>query len=308
LDAYGRRPSTVPKNGELLYKCINPKCNSHNKRKDKFCVNIEKENAHCWVCNIKIKNIAYLIKRYASKLISEWNEVSGSYIPETIKNIEVEKVWYDDVFRNTIPLTQLSKNHSARKYVHDVRGIDIQTAVKFDIRYADQINIDNKVLRRSICIPSYSVQGGIDFLFFRSIDTNFKYNCKTSKKEIIFNESHIDWKGDIALSEGIFDAIKLSQRLQTIPLLGSTLSEDSKLYKKIIREKPRSVTVCLDPDALAKQRQIMLSLYKQQISVYSMETEYNDLGDSTPEEIENAIRNIKLFDSDYNIRMKLRLI
>lgn len=307
LDAYGRKPYNVPKNFELLYKCINPKCVSHQKQKDKFCVNIFKENAHCWICNTKLKNLSYLVKRLAPKYIDEWNVVSNTIIYDRTETLESTKVWYDDIFKTLIPIQRLSKNHRARRYVHDVRGIDLVTAVKYDIRYAEAVKIDDKVLRKHICLPSYAATGGIDFLFFRSIDTNFKYNCRTSKKEIIFNESHIDWKSDIALTEGIFDAVKLSQRVQSVPLLGSSLTPDSKLFKKIVREKPKSIVVCLDPDALAKQKQIMDLLVKWGITVWSMETDYNDLGDSTLEEIDEAIRNIRNYDWDYKIQLSLRL-
>ena len=52
-------------------------------------------------------------------------------------------------------------------------------------------------------------------------------------KNIIFNELYVDWDSDLVITEGIFDAIKAGPN--SIPLLGSTVRENSKLFQKIIK-------------------------------------------------------------------------
>ena len=59
----------------------------------------------------------------------------------------------------------------------------------------------------------------------------------------------IDWNKDICLVEGVFDAIVSGTN--SIPLLGSTLREDSKIFQAIINNETK-IYVALDPDAAPK--------------------------------------------------------
>ena len=56
-----------------------------------------------------------------------------------------------------------------------------------------------------------------------------KYLNPPADRDIIFNELYIDWDSDIILVEGAFDAIKAGPN--SIPLLGSTLREESSLFQ-----------------------------------------------------------------------------
>jgi len=59
-----------------------------------------------------------------------------------------------------------------------------------------------------------------------------KYKNPDASKDVVFNELNIDWKDKIFLVEGVFDAIKAGT--DSVPLLGSTLNENSKLFQKIV--------------------------------------------------------------------------
>jgi len=304
LDAYVTKPTYVPANGEINYKCINPKCLSHKKKKDKLCINIIKENCHCWVCNLKVRNLSYLIRKIKPSFLQSWNEISDNKNKSQFLNIKIDspKKLYDNSISELPLISNLSHLHPAREYLLD-RGINVLKSTMFNLRYVEQLNIDGKFIKNSICVPSHSFDG-IDFLFFRSIDSSFKFNCKSEKTQIIFNDLYINWSQPICLVEGIFDALKLFPHIQTIPLLGSSLSKDSVLFKKIYKLKPK-IIVCLDPDALDKQFKILEILSKWGIDCYSMETEYNDLGDSTEAEIKTAINNILPYNYQFKIRRKI---
>ena len=73
-------------------------------------------------------------------------------------------------------------------------------------------------------------------------------------RDIIFNELYIDWDLDVVLVEGVFDAIKTGPN--AIPLLGSTLREDSKLLQAIVKNDA-AIFLALDPDAEKKSTKLI---------------------------------------------------
>ena len=304
LESYYRKNYSIPDNGELIFKCVNPNCNSHNKRKDKFCVNIVKENAHCWVCHTKFKNLGQLVEVRSPNLLNEWKELTGyrTTLPTPAEEI---KLYYDGLFQQTIPLEFLKDNHAARQYLRS-RYINLEKARLFNIRYVESIPFKNKTLKEFICVPSHS-DLGIDYLFFRSIKTNFKINTTSKKTKIIFNDLLINWKKQIFLTEGVFDALRLfDYGEQSIPLLGSSLSYESDLFKKILQQKPQ-VVLALDPDALEQQLRIMNMLKKWNIDVYSMEMINNDIGASTDNEIKEALDKIVPYNTTYQLTKGIKI-
>ena len=99
-----------------------------------------------------------------------------------------------------------------------------------------------------------------------SNETNKKryHNCNSKRKDIIFNEFDIDFSKPLVLVEGVFDAIVAGDN--AIPILGSTLREDSKLFQAIaIHDTP--VYVALDPDAEKKAQWIIRSMLKYDLEV-----------------------------------------
>ena len=117
-------------------------------------------------------------------------------------------------------------------------------------------------------------------------------------KDIIFNHLYIDWDSDIILVEGVFDAIVAGPN--AIPLLGSTLREESKLFQEIVRNDS-SIFIALDKDAEKKSKKIISKLLSYGIEIYKIDTSgLDDVGVMTKEEFvtrkEEAI-NIK--NDDY---------
>lgn len=125
---------------------------------------------------------------------------------------------------------------------------------------------------------------GIVIFLLLAYDENWrKYmNPKAAKSKIIFNELYIDWDEDVVLTEGIFDAIVAGKN--SIPILGSSLKETSKLFKSIIiNDTP--VYVALDKDAEKKASILIDNLVKYGIEVYKVDiSPYNDVGEMSREE------------------------
>ena len=85
-----------------------------------------------------------------------------------------------------------------------------------------------------------------------------------------------------------------------IPLLGSNLSEKSKLFQKII-ENNSTVYMAMDQDAEIKERKIIKNLLEYDIEIYKIEVApYSDVGEMTKEEFQKRYKDASIMKSlDY---------
>jgi hypothetical protein len=88
-------------------------------------------------------------------------------------------------------------------------------------------------------------------------------------RDIVFNELNIDWYDDIILVEGVFDAIRIGQN--AIPVLGSTLREDSHLFQKLVMNDCKVYTA-FDSDAKNKELRVIKALLRYNIEVSRIDT------------------------------------
>ena len=84
----------------------------------------------------------------------------------------------------------------------------------------------------------------------------------------------------------------------SIPLLGSTLREESKLFQKLAyNDTP--VYVALDPDAEKKALRLIKALLQYDLEVYKVPiAPYNDVGEMTKQEYQARKKAAEPFDSD----------
>jgi predicted methyltransferase len=75
------------------------------------------------------------------------------------------------------------------------------------------------------------------------------------------------------------------------------LRENSKLFKKIIKYKPK-VFVALDKDAYAKSLKLCKSLTKYDIETNIIILGDDDIADMSSEEVENLYNTASVIDSD----------
>jgi len=292
---------------ELLFKC--PFCNHHKK---KFSLNINKNAAKCWICDWSTPNLTRIVKRFGSwSQIQEWNELSG-----VIDIIEYEKIFLsDNKFQEetetilTLPeefqsLCNKDRSYTsikARKYLKN-RGLSDQDIKFWKIGYATSGPYEGRVI-----IPSFNNDGKINYFIARTYENNWKrYMNPEAKKDIIFNELYLDWSSDITIVEGVFDAIKAKN---AIPLLGSTLRENSKIFKEIIKNDP-AIYLALDPDAEKKAENLVKDLLTYNAEVYKIPIPLNkDVGDMSHEEFLECKKNARLIkDTDYFLLNKIMSI
>jgi len=172
------------------------------------------------------------------------------------------------------------KNHvSSVKAAHYLksRNIKREDILKWKIGYCGSGEYAGRVI-----IPSFNMDGRVNYFIARSYEEDWiKYKNPSAKKDIVFNELYVDWENDLTLVEGVFDAIVAEN---AIPLLGSSLREDSTLFSKIVNHDT-PLYVALDPDAESKAMRLVKNLIQHDCEVYKVDVSgYSDVG-TMPKEV-----------------------
>ena len=265
---------------ETLYHC--PFCKHHKK---KLSVNVTKGFFKCWVCDTK-GGISYLIKRFGTiDDRHDWalldQEVDFSTM-DLIFNQPEEKLPPIKLPPEYICLAKKGLPPAANDAISYLwsRGIGQKDILYHKIGFC----LTGKYKKR-IIIPSFDDEGNCNYFTARSYSGDWlSYKNPPASKNIIFNDLLINWNEPITLVEGPFDAIKMKN---SIPILGSTLKETTKLFKKIV-EKQTKVYIGLDEDALKKSMRIISLLLEYGLDVYKLDTsDIEDIGSITKTEAED---------------------
>jgi len=225
------------------YNC--PQCGL-DERKGNLEVSLEKHLFHCWACG-DINNmqgpLGKLLDLYGTK---QQKKIYNLLQPENHKPKEkrVDKLKLPEGFTKfkdsslVYPVRRQAYNYLTQ------RGITDKIIEKYGIGFCD-----SGVFSGRIIIPSYDSKDDLNYFIARSWDPNSraKYkNPESSKDDIIFFESTINWNADIYLCEGAFDAIFLPN---SIAMLGKHMSE--LLLNTLYEKANGNIIICLDSDAWA---------------------------------------------------------
>ena len=272
-----------------------PKCNHH---KLKLSVNIDKGVFKCWICDYSGTKISPLIRRFAPSYYADWRLLEGE--------IDLDK--YDTIFADEVEappqIIDLPENFQTLtgkktrlkqkplNYLYS-RGFTDTDILNWKIGFCDFGEYQDRVI-----VPSFDSEGNVSFFIARSYtDDWMKYRNPKVSKDIIFNDLNVDWDNDVILVEGVFDAMKCKN---AIPLLGSTLRENSLLFQKICEKRP-NVYLALDEDAKGKEFGIAKKLREYGIRTMSIKiTPYSDIGEMPVAVVEERKQNADIVsDLDY---------
>lgn len=232
-------------------------------------VSLQKLQFHCWSCGYS-GSLSKLIKKYGGK-----KRVQEYY--SLIEEIKKSGLYSLDIFSDTTetiitkPILTLPKTFQKVNFSNSdwrvikylkTRNIDQTIVNKFNIGYTTWEEKDKSWANR-IIIPSYDEYGRLNYFVGRdfmqpkkkkdndistqiSSFTRIKYkNCDADKKEIVFQESLIDFDSDIVLVEGAIDCIYGNN---TISLLGKSLTTDSAIFEALRKKSNGKIIICLDSD------------------------------------------------------------
>ena len=232
------------------------------------------------------RSIRRIVRRFGNfEQLQEWDKLDDR---EDISR-------FDEIFehRNEVKIPQrislpeefvtlTGKTHPpsathAIKYL-EKREVIKEDIIRWKIGYCVRGNYENRII-----VPSFDEDGYANYFVARTYNGDWrKYLNPSLSRDIIFNELYIDWDLDVVLVEGVFDAIKTGPN--AIPLLGSTLRENSKLFQAIVKNDA-AIFLALDPDAEEKTTKLISKLLLYGIEVHKVDVSgYNDVGEMSKEE------------------------
>ena len=285
---------------ELVFKC--PFCEH---RKLKLQINIEKDIWHCWTCNEKGSNLYRLIKKLGTAAdLDKYNKLYKATKKEDIKekNKDFIRIGLTETYYPLVVSGSFVGN-KLKNYLVNERGLTEQDILKWKIGVASTEKYDN-----AIVFPSFDRYGQVNYFTARTVDPK-RYHLPKSengyKSSIIVNEMNIDFDKPIVIFEGFIDAIK-SGFGNAVPLLGSLLSKNSKLFVTILEHKT-VVYLALDADAISKKCDMAKDFIAHNIECYDVDVApFHDVGEMTKEDFRVRFENAVRFDENYmlNLRMK----
>ena len=279
---------------EYLYPS---RCCGHHK--PKLSINFEKNAAKCWACDWRTKNLRRIVRRWGDiSHINRWKDFDADIELGDLDNLfakEIENPQRIDLPNEFKTLTGRSHPPSSRMVFNYLRkrGVTDKDILYWKIGYCGSGDYKNRLI-----LPSFDEEGYCNFFTSRTFDHNVwpPYMNGPGNKDIIFNELLIDWEREVTLVEGVFDAIVAGEN--SIPLLGSTLREDSKLFMKIVRNDT-PVLLGLDADAHKKAMRLVKALLAYDIEVRLMDTSgYKDIGEMPREVFQQRKEAAPFIDSD----------
>ena len=290
--------------GEFLFYC--PKCKNEKK---KLSCNIKKNCFKCWICDYKGTNLKRLVRRFGDfSQKHQWETLTGEVeINQSLTDIlfptKKEEEHRISLPKEFISLTGKELPYSARepmKYLQE-RGLEKEDIVRWKIGYCKEGEYKNRVV-----IPSFNKDGFCNYFVARSYTGERpNYMNPQVSKDIVFNELFVDWKSDLTLVEGAFDAIKAGN---AIPILGSTLREDSKLFQEIVKHDT-PIYVALDPDVEKKAMYLIRSLMSYDVELYKIDvTGYKDVGEMSTLEFSRRKKRATLMTQDSFIEKAFKLV
>ena len=289
---------------EYLFHC--PKCD-HQKKK--LSVNFEKNVWKCWICDYRGNNLDRLVKHRGSFLQrQEWLKYSNtidlsSDLSNLFQDLEEEKEEeivklpkeFISLCNKNLPLSAKDAKHYLKS-----RGVTDKDILKWKIGYCPKGEYKHRVI-----IPSFNDNGDVNYFVARSYNKKEwpPYKNPNVSKDIIFNQLYVDFKNDLVLVEGAFDAINA---INAVPILGSSLREDSKLFQEIVKWDT-TVYVALDPDAEKKAMYLIQSLLLYGIEVYKIDVSgYKDVGEMSKEQFSKRKQEAIPITSDTFVEISLQ--
>lgn len=273
-----------------------PICNSPNKLKRKLSIKTEGDLNHCWVCGWSARSLVPLLIRFSTK--EKLAEYKSRFLKRTDKSYD-ENV--DDLFEQRV---ELPSDFKMLPELQDSRDPDIRAVIKYiterglterDMWLYKIGASDTRMWRRRAIIPSFNVEGKLNYFVGRTIDPTVfpKYeNPAVDRRPVIFNELNINWNKRLVLCEGVFDMFKCGDN--AVPLLGSDINESSALFDAIVSNNT-PVALALDGDMwTTKTPKVAKKLESYNVDVVVVDTrEFVDPGNATKQQFAEALAAAK---------------
>jgi DNA primase len=187
---------------------------------------------------------------------------------------EEEAEQFVDLPKEFISLANGNNSHASRiplRYLQG-RGITQRDILQWKIGYCPTGKFGGRII-----VPSFSMSGRANYFIARSYKKGgYRYMNPEASRDIVFNQLYLDFDEDLTIVEGVFDAIIAGPN--AVPILGSTLNEDSALFQEIVTNDT-PVYIALDRDAKKKENRLIEKFLEYGIEIYKIDTTaYDDVG------------------------------
>lgn len=251
--------------GNTIYNRANDEvtifCPQHSHHTRKLCVNVRKNMFHCWVCEYASKKIFKLLWEHANRSQRDRYlntlDIKLEYIETPLEKVELPEEYKFDIGFSS-PCGAM-----AEAYLYNKLNLSREFIIQNKIGYCDDGFYKNRVL-----FPSFDLNGDLNYFLTRRVDGGYykKYlDCSCSKSKIVFNELFIDWSKPVVLVESVNAYLKHFQVPNIVPLLGSYLKEDYKVFESIVINDCPKVFIALDKEAKNKSLNIIKKFLSYQI-------------------------------------------
>ena len=288
---------------EYLFGC--PFCKHH---KMKMSVNVDKSAFKCWICDKSGRDLGYIIRKFGTRQDrDEWAKYDDQveitdfdFLFKAPDEPVEQRIDLPEALVSLTAKTPPATSWAALRYLTK-RGITKDDIFKWKIGYCAEGEYAGRIV-----VPSFNSSGYANYFIARSYGYDWpRYKNPPASRDIIFNELYVNWDEDIVIVEGVFDAIKAGN---AIPLLGSTLRENSALFQAIVKGGNR-VFLALDEDASKKTRSISRLLLKYGIETYEIDTSgIEDVGDMSKEEFQVRKSKASFIEKDNYLLQRLSAI
>lgn len=295
-----------------------PFCKHENKSKLKLVIHLEKNFYHCWLCDKKGSDVSYIVSKFNKNKVKEAKKIFKKKSLNNDFNIDLfGNFTYEE---NEKEVVTLPKGFTLLANKFNSNHPDIRSVFKYAIKRGINkhkmwflklgCSLDQE-FSRSLIIPSFDEKGEINFYTTRKIDVDssspIKYkNASVSKKDIIFNELNINWEKPLTLVEGPLDLLKTNDNATC--LLGSSLTYDMKLFRKIVENKTK-IYLALDKDVYFKSLKIAKLLKEYDIEVNILDTRIaDDVGDMTFLQFQESYENAKEYKENDLLLTKIAML
>lgn len=267
-------------------RCPNRECPSHpvTAQKKKFCIRLDDDRAHCWVCGLK-GHLSKILRLHVGRdaVIKFGGVMAANYAHDDRKENLPPRLPAD--FRLLGPFlgrVGVPYVNPFIKYLYS-RGISDRDIWHFKFGFSNEPSWRNRVI-----MPSFDRNGNLNWITGRTILDGIrpKYLDHDGDKNIIFNEINLDWTHDLTIVEGPFDMVKCDQN--SVPLMGSEFSEKSRLFAMIVAHNT-PVILGLDADVRRKTAKFAKLMCQFDIDVRILPLgEHKDVGEMTRDEFIKA--------------------
>jgi DNA primase len=239
-------------------------CPKHEHRKKKLSINVNKNKFQCWVCGYS-GNIKKLLSEHAQhKDKIRYLKTLGIKIES--QDLEKTEIELPREYKFILSSEKTPSCEAAKRFIFNDLKLSVLEVLQNKIGFCEDGPYSGRII-----FPSFDRSGKLNYFTTRRFDggTYKKYlNCEKSKSSIVFNELFIDWRKPIIIVEGVKSYIKHFSIGNIVPILGSSLYENSKIFEEIIMNDCKRIYVCLDPDAKEKAINLCRTLASNGLEAY----------------------------------------